>query len=94
MTITSIQCDAPGCRATFAIAGAGTTHAIRLVAESRDGWRCETNELPRREIGGQVTRSGVSDPRLPPGRDFCHAHGHLADPTRSPLAERAPGRRR
>lgn len=93
MTFTSIACDEPGCQVTIAIAGAGTTHAIRLVAEARDGWACETNEVPRRALGGEIVRSGVNDPRLPVGRDFCAGHAHLADPRRSPLADRAVGRR-
>jgi hypothetical protein len=80
MTITTITCDGPGCGASFALAGPGTTHAIRLVAEAREGWRCEAHENDR--------------PYLAPGRDFCAKHADLAEPGRAPLSDRARGRRR
>lgn len=51
MTFTSIMCDGPGCGATFAIAGAGTTHAIRLVAEAREGCSPEGARDLRRFFG-------------------------------------------
>jgi hypothetical protein len=53
---TTIQCDAPGCSASFSLSRGALL--IRCVAENKEGWRCE-------DKGGRdycAEHSGLADP--------------------------------